>query len=154
VQLKELRSRFPPSVIVLVGKRTAECAKVPLLSTWSWGTHEAPSKIRQFVAALPEVRRGGVLQSGVGRGAFTRQEQHMTVTCNGLCSTYCFGHVRLCRLDCTWTGKVIVSEPICCGVRCRLSPFSARAMDEGELIIGGKMDDVTICVAKIQRIAM
>jgi hypothetical protein len=39
-------------------------------------------------------------------------------------------------------------------VLCRLSPFSARAMDEGELIIGGKMDDVTVCVAKIHRIAM
>ena len=30
----------------------------------------------------------------------------------------------------------------------RLSPFAARATDEGICILGGKMDDVTVCVAR------
>eukprot|EP00729_Bicosta_minor_P001256 gene1257-28481_t len=36
----------------------------------------------------------------------------------------------------------------------RLSPFAARATEEGFCILGGKMDDITVCVAKIKRTAM
>lgn len=36
----------------------------------------------------------------------------------------------------------------------RMSPFAARATDEGYCMLGGKKDDITVCVARIRRTAM
>jgi hypothetical protein len=36
----------------------------------------------------------------------------------------------------------------------RLSPFAARATDEGWCILGGKLDDITVCVARVKTLSM